>query len=182
MERLRQLVGEMLLYCFAVVVITGAFLAYFYSASGEQVAYDGSYAPLRGVMMSEAYSSALKLSFDAPGGLLIRQLHHSSAIVLLAGAVVWVVLGELRYVLAYVSLGLVVVAGISGYGAVDDLLSGTFLGKVPVVAWYGLHLATALALGAALVVSSRREAAERPRSPRLIALSIVLAALAIFWL
>ncbi|MFI7704217.1 hypothetical protein [Nonomuraea sp. NPDC049480] len=182
MERIRQLVGESLLYCFAVVVLTGGFLAFHYVPDGQEVAYGGSYAPLSGVPISAAYDSVLTISLDVPGGLSMRQLHHSSTVVLFLGSVVWAVLGRLRYTPALAVLGFVVLAGLGGYGSADDLLSGTFLGKVPVVVWYGLHLMTALAVGAALVVSSRREAAQRPRTPRFVALSIVLAALAILGL
>ncbi|GAA0388332.1 hypothetical protein Acor_53740 [Acrocarpospora corrugata] len=64
----------------------------------------------------------------------------------------------------------------------DDLLSGTALGRLPTPWWYGLHLLTALAVGTALIISSRREAAEHPRTLRLVALSLGLTALAIFWL
>jgi hypothetical protein len=102
--------------------------------------------------------------------------------VLFLGSMVWAMIGRLRYVLAPAVLGFVALGGIGGYGAVDDLLYGTLLGKVPTVLLYGLHLAAALAVGAALVVSSRREAAQRPRTPGFVALSIGLAALAVFWL
>jgi quinol-cytochrome oxidoreductase complex cytochrome b subunit len=182
MERARQLVGEMLLYCFAVVALTGGFLAFYYVPDGREVFYNGSYTPLHGVPMSAAYHSALDLSFDVRGGLLMRQLHLESTVVLFLGTVVWVVLGRLRYSLALATLGFVVLGGIGGYGAADDLMFGTVLGRVPIVAWYGLHLAMALAVGAALVTASRRETAQRPRTLGFTALSIALAVLAIFWL
>lgn len=177
MERMRQLIGEMLVCFFAVLLLTGGFLAFFHVPSDEMIPYSGSYEPLRGTPMSDAYASALDISLDVRGGLLIRQLHHTSSILLVLGTILWALLGRFRY--AFVALGLGALAALSGYGTVDDLLSGTVLGKVPVPLWYGLHLLTALAVGAVLVVSSRREAARRPRTPALIALSIGLAVLAV---
>ncbi|GIH92769.1 hypothetical protein ACFFMN_06350 [Planobispora siamensis] len=159
MERARQLLGEMLVCCFVVVLLTGAFLAFFYTPSGELVAYDGSHEPLRGVALSAAYDSILDISLEVRGGSFMRNLHHSSSILLGSGVVVWLLLGRFRYASAVLGLG--ALAGISGYGAADDILSGTVLGEVPIPAWYGLHLLVAVAVGVVLVVSSRREAARR---------------------
>jgi quinol-cytochrome oxidoreductase complex cytochrome b subunit len=131
--------------------------------------------------MSAAYESALRISFDVRGGLLIRQLHHSSSILLVLGTVVWAMLGHFRYVPALLGLGLTLLAALAGYGSVDDLLSGTVLGKLPIVVWYGLHVLTALTLAATLVISSRREAARNPRTPGFVALSLALTALVFFW-
>ncbi|MFF3441142.1 hypothetical protein [Streptosporangium sp. NPDC002721] len=180
MERARQLVGEMLIHCFVIVLLTGGFLAFFFTPSGRIVAYDGLYGPLRGVPMSAAYDSLLKISFDVRGGLFVRGLHHHSAVLLGLGTVVWLMLGRFRYALAVLGLG--ALAGLSGYGATDDLLSGTFLGRLPVPLWYGLHLLTALAVGTTLVISSRREAAQRPRTLPFVALSFGLTLLVVFWL
>ncbi|MFG1706995.1 hypothetical protein ACFLIM_27755 [Nonomuraea sp. M3C6] len=181
MERARQLVGEMLIYCFVVVLLTGGFLAFFYAPDGEMVSYDGGYEPLRGVPMSAAYDSVLKISFDVRGGLLIRQLHHSSSVLLVLGTVVWALLGRFRYAPALLGLGLGLLGGLAGYGSADDLLSGTVLGKLPIVLWYGLHVLAALALAATLVISSHREAARHPRTPAFVALSLGLTALVFFW-
>ena len=49
--------------------------------------YDGSYVPLRGVSMSEAYASTLNISFDIKGGLIIRQIHHWSALMFIVALV-----------------------------------------------------------------------------------------------
>jgi hypothetical protein len=167
----------MLIYCFAVVLLTGGFLAFFYTPSGQTVYYDGSYTPLRGAPLSAAYTSTLKISFEVRGGLLMRQLHQSSSILLVAGTMIWALLGEFRYVFAMLGLGLGLLGGLSGYGAVDDLLTGMVLGKLPIPWWYGLHLLSALALGAILVISSRKEAARNPRTLPFVALSLSLTAL-----
>ncbi|MEV4528543.1 hypothetical protein [Streptosporangium sp. NPDC049304] len=180
MERVRQLVGEMLVYCFVAVLLSGGFLAFFYVPSGQTVIYSGPYEPLWGTPMSAAYNSLLNLSFDVRGGLFVRRLHHTSSVLLVLGTIFWVLLGRFRY--AFAALGLGLLAGLAGYGAADDLLSGTVLGKLPIPIWYGLHLLVAVAVGAVLVISSRKEAARQPRTPAFIALSIGLTVLVIFCL
>ncbi|MFC7381595.1 cytochrome b family protein [Sphaerisporangium rhizosphaerae] len=175
---MRQLMGDILVYCFVVVLLTGGFLAYYYEPGGGTVAYDGSYAPLQGAQMSDAYASVLKIRMDVRGGLLVRQLHHNSSVLLGLGVVAWILFGRFRY--GFAALGLGALTGLAGYASADDLLSGTFLAKVPIPVWYGLHLTAAATLGAVLVVSSRREAAQRPRTLGFVALSIGLTALAIY--
>ncbi|MGH3430616.1 MAG: cytochrome b, partial [Mycobacteriales bacterium] len=70
------LLGEIALYSFIVLLLTGTFLALFFDPSMREVVYQGSYMPLRGITMSQAYNSALDLSFDVRGGLIMRQMHH----------------------------------------------------------------------------------------------------------
>src|SRR6478752_977 len=70
MRLYKTLMSEMLVYCFVVVLLSGAFLAFFYTPS-DRVIYDGSYEPLRGVEMSAAYAAALTTRFEVRGGLLM---------------------------------------------------------------------------------------------------------------
>ncbi|MEV4554007.1 hypothetical protein [Nonomuraea wenchangensis] len=176
MDRARQLVGETLLYCFAFLLLTGAYLAYFYTPSGQMVPYAGAYEPLRGTMMTAAYDSILTMSFDEPAGLLARQSHTKVMMVFAVGAVVWALLGRVRYALAV--LGLIAVAGVAGHGAADEPM----LVDLPIPVWYGLHLAAALAVLVTLVVSARREAARQPRTLAFTALAVGLALLAVYGL
>src|SRR4051812_30859705 len=74
------LLGEIALYSFVVLLLTGTFLTFWFKPSMGEVTYTGTYAPLYGVRMSEAYASALNISFDVRGGLLIRQIHHWAAL------------------------------------------------------------------------------------------------------
>src|ERR671919_242660 len=82
------MIGELALYCFVVLVLTGIYLTFFFDASTNEVVYNGSYAPLRGVEMTEAYRSALELSFDVRAGLVMRQIHHWAALLFLAAIAV----------------------------------------------------------------------------------------------
>src|SRR3954451_23854672 len=78
------LLGEVALYSFIVLLLTGVFLTLWYTPSMAEVTYDGSYQLLRGLTMSQSYQSALNLSFDVRGGLLVRQIHHWAAALFLA--------------------------------------------------------------------------------------------------
>src|SRR5437588_5664991 len=53
------LLGEIALYSFIVLLITGIYLTLFFDPSMTDVTYQGVYQPLRGVPMSRAYESAL---------------------------------------------------------------------------------------------------------------------------
>jgi ubiquinol-cytochrome c reductase cytochrome b subunit len=128
------LLGEVALYSFVVLVATGVYLTLFFSPSLDHVVYHGSYAPLRGHEMSQAYRSVLDISFDVKAGLLIRQTHHWAANVFVAAIVLHVLRvfftgafrkpRELTYLLGLLMLMLALPEGYLGYSMVDDLLSG----------------------------------------------------------
>ena len=81
------MLGELAMYSFVLLILTGTFLAFFYVASPEQTTYSGSYAPLQGRSVSLAYDSVMRLSFDVRAGLVMRQTHHWSALVFMAAIV-----------------------------------------------------------------------------------------------
>ena len=70
------MLGEIAMYCFMVLLFTGTFLTFFFNPSMAQVVYHGSYAPLKGQVVSQAYASTLNLSFNVRAGLVMRQMHH----------------------------------------------------------------------------------------------------------
>ncbi|TDD44736.1 cytochrome bc complex cytochrome b subunit [Nonomuraea terrae] len=131
------LLGEIALYSFVILLLTGTFLTFWYKPSMMEVAYDGSYAPLRGVMMSEAYASSLEISFDVRGGLLIRQMHHWAALLFVAGMMVHALRvfftgayrkpREINWIIGVLLLTLALAEGLTGYSLPDDLLSGAGL-------------------------------------------------------
>jgi ubiquinol-cytochrome c reductase cytochrome b subunit len=131
------MLGELGLYCFVVLVLTGVYLTFFFDASTRAVAYDGSYEPLRGVEMTEAYRSALDLSFDVRAGLVMRQIHHWAALLFLATLAVHLARvfftgafrrpRELNWVIGCTLLILALLNGLFGYSLLDDQLSGTGL-------------------------------------------------------
>jgi ubiquinol-cytochrome c reductase cytochrome b subunit len=131
------LLGEIALYSFIILLLSGTYLTFFFDASMREVVYDGSYAPLRGVEMSAAYDSALALSFDVRGGLFMRQLHHWAALLFVASIVVHLLRifftgafrkpRETNWIIGVVMLVLALLMGVTGYSLPDDLLSGTGL-------------------------------------------------------
>ncbi len=46
------LLGEIALFCYVVLVATGVFLTFFFSADSRVTTYDGPYAPLAGAQVS----------------------------------------------------------------------------------------------------------------------------------
>src|SRR5437764_7363699 len=80
--------GEIALYSFVVLLVTGVYLAVFFDPSYQQVVYHGPYKPMRGQHMSAAYASALDLSWKWKAGLLMRQTHHWAADLFIASITV----------------------------------------------------------------------------------------------
>jgi ubiquinol-cytochrome c reductase cytochrome b subunit len=128
------MLGELALYAFVVLVGTGVFLGLFYEPSATEIAYAGPYAGLRGATVTRAYDSAMRISFDVPGGLLIRQTHHWAALVFIAAIVMHLLRvfftgafrkpRELNWMVGLTMLGLAILEGFAGYSLVDDLVSG----------------------------------------------------------
>jgi len=131
------MLGEIALYCFLVLVLTGTYLSFFFSPSAKEVVYNGSYVPLKGLHMSEAFNSTVRLSFDVRAGLVFRQMHHWAALIFTGAIVVHLCRvfftgafrrpREVNWVIGMTLLVLVMFNGFSGYSLPDDLLSGTGL-------------------------------------------------------
>ncbi len=131
------MLGEIALYSFIVLLLTGTFLTFFFDPSMARVDYQGSYIPLDGVNMSRAYASSLDISFDVRGGLLIRQIHHWAALVFVTAMIVHMSRifftgafrkpRELNWLIGLTLLMLGIIEGFAGYSLPDDLLSGTGL-------------------------------------------------------
>src|SRR6476659_4275153 len=65
------LLGEIALYSFIVLLLTGVYLTLFFDPSMAEVTYHGVYQPLNGIQMSRAYETALDISFEVRGGLFV---------------------------------------------------------------------------------------------------------------
>ncbi len=135
------LLGEIALYSFIVLVLTGTFLALFFDPSTTQTVYHGSYQALQGQDVSAAYASTLHISFDVTGGLLARQIHHWAALVFVAAITLHLLRivftgafrkpRDINYFIGVTLLALAILEGFAGYSLPDDLLSGIGLA----IAW-----------------------------------------------
>ena len=131
------LLGEIALYSFIILLLTGTFLTFFFKPSMSSVIYHGTYVRLDGVRMSEAYASTLNISFDVRGGLLMRQIHHWAADLFMAAIFVHMIRifftgayrkpRELNWLIGIVLFTLGMLEGLFGYSLPDDLLSGAGL-------------------------------------------------------
>ena len=147
------MLGEIALWSFVVLLLTGVFLTLWFTPSMGETTYDGTYEQLRGIQMSEAFASTLRISFDVRGGLLMRQMHHWAAMLFVASMMVHLLRvwftgafrkpRELNWVIGCLLLLLGTLEGFTGYSLPDDLLSGTgiraadgFIKATPVVGTY----------------------------------------------
>ncbi|RAJ43585.1 quinol-cytochrome oxidoreductase complex cytochrome b subunit [Kitasatospora sp. SolWspMP-SS2h] len=129
------MLGEICLYSFIIIILTGVYLTLFFKPSMAETVYHGSYLPLNGIRMSEAYASTMNISFEIRGGLLIRQIHHWAALVFVAAMLVHMMRvfftgafrkpREINWVFGFLLLVLGMFDGFFGYSLPDDLLSGT---------------------------------------------------------
>ncbi|GAA1348473.1 ubiquinol-cytochrome c reductase cytochrome b subunit [Falsarthrobacter nasiphocae] len=129
--------GEVALYSFVILLLSGTFLTFFFDPSMAETHYNGSFVQLKGVEMSVAYQSSLDISFDIRGGLFMRQVHHWAALMFVASVSVHMLRvfftgafrrpRELNWVVGGVLLVLAMAAGFTGYSLPDDLLSGNGL-------------------------------------------------------
>jgi ubiquinol-cytochrome c reductase cytochrome b subunit len=147
------MLGEIALWSFVVLLITGTFLTLWFKPSMGEVTYQGSYDELRGIKVSEEFDSTMHISFDVRGGLLVRQIHHWAANLFIAAMFVHMIRifctgafrkpRELNWSIGGSLLALGILEGFAGYSLPDDLLSGTglriaegMMQSVPVVGTY----------------------------------------------
>jgi ubiquinol-cytochrome c reductase cytochrome b subunit len=147
------LLGEVALYSFIILLLSGTYLTFWFDPSAREVIYEGSYEPLEGVQMSAAYASTLHISFEVRGGLLMRQIHHWAALIFMAAIVAHLMRvfftgafrkpREANWIIGVGLLTLGIVEGFLGYSLPDDLLSGTgiriaeaIIQAIPVVGSY----------------------------------------------
>jgi ubiquinol-cytochrome c reductase cytochrome b subunit len=146
------LLGEIALFSFIVLLLTGVFLTLFFEPAMTEVTYTGSYRPLQGTQMSAAYASTLDISFDVRGGLVMRQMHHWAALLFMASIVVHMMRifftgafrkpRELNWIIGTLLFWIGFLAGFTGYSIPDDGLSGT-----------GLRIASAIMLSIPVIGS-----------------------------
>jgi ubiquinol-cytochrome c reductase cytochrome b subunit len=147
------LLGEVALWSFVILLLTGTFLSLFFTPSMTEVTYHGSYVKLDGIKVSEAYASTLRISFDVRGGLLIRQIHHWAADLFMAALILHMLRifftgayrkpREINWLIGIGLFTLGLLEGLFGYSLPDDQLSGAglrvfegILQGIPIVGTY----------------------------------------------
>jgi ubiquinol-cytochrome c reductase cytochrome b subunit len=131
------MLGEIALWSFVILLLTGTFLALFFVPSAQEVVYHGSYVKLNGITMSQAYQSTLNISFDVRGGLLIRQIHHWAADLFVVAIIAHMLRifftgayrkpREVNWLIGITIFALALLEGLFGYSLPDDQLSGAGL-------------------------------------------------------
>src|SRR5699024_4975975 len=126
--------GEVALYSFVILLISGTFLTMVFDPSVEEHVYHGPAEPLQRMTMPRAHEPALGISCAHRGGLLFRQMHHWAALVFMVAVFVHMFRvfftgafrkpRELNWLVGFSLMVLGMVAGFSGYSLPDDVLSG----------------------------------------------------------
>jgi ubiquinol-cytochrome c reductase cytochrome b subunit len=147
------LLGEIALYSFIIALLTGVYLSLWYDPTMGETVYEGDFSMLRGIEMSRAYESTLYISSEVRGGLLMRQVHHWSAMLFIAATLVHMLRvfftgayrkpRELNWLIGIGLMAVSLIEGFAGYSLPDDLLSGTglrfvdgLLRSIPIVGGY----------------------------------------------
>jgi ubiquinol-cytochrome c reductase cytochrome b subunit len=147
------MLGEIALWSFVILLLTGTYLALFFVPSSNEIVYHGSYFKLNGIRMSEAYASTLRISFDIRGGLLMRQIHHWAANLFMVAIMAHMLRvfftgayrkpREVNWLIGIVLFTIGMLEGLFGYSLPDDQLSGAglrifegVLQGVPIVGTY----------------------------------------------
>jgi ubiquinol-cytochrome c reductase cytochrome b subunit len=148
------LLGEVALYAFVFLILSGTYLALFFTPDiGSHATYAGPFGELVGFSVTPAYDSALHLSSSVPAGLMVRQAHHWGALVFVVAIVAHLARTfftgafrkprEVIWMLGVLLLGAGILEGFAGYSLPDDLLSGM-----------GLAIAYGVALSVPLIGGS----------------------------
>ncbi|WP_430869060.1 cytochrome bc1 complex cytochrome b subunit [Demequina aurantiaca] len=147
------MLGEVALYSFVVLLISGVFLTAFFVPSMDLIIYDGTFPTMQGVEMSRAFASTLDTSFEIPGGLLMRQIHHWAALLFTASILIHMARvfftgafrkpREINWLVGFTLMIMSLAAGFTGYSLPDDVLSGNglriidgILKAIPIIGTY----------------------------------------------
>ncbi|MEF8822179.1 MAG: cytochrome bc complex cytochrome b subunit [Halovenus sp.] len=132
------LLGEVALFCFVLLVLSGMFLGFFYEPSISNVEYEGSVAEYQGEEMPESYVSVLNITYDVPFGMLLRRMHHWAAHLMVASMALHMLRvfftgayrnpRELNWVVGTALAGATMFAAYTGYALPFDEFASTAVG------------------------------------------------------
>lgn len=137
------MLGEIAVYSFVYLCLSGVFLSLFFDDSPGSTVYTGSFTAMRGEEVSSPYASVVRLSWDVRFGLVMRQSHHWAALIFLGAIVVHLLRvfftggfrkpRELNWMIGVTLVLLAMLNGFTGYDLPDDLLSDMGLNIVNAV-------------------------------------------------
>jgi len=144
------LLGEVTLFSFVILVLTGTFLGLLYRPGAADVTYQGIVAEYAGSSVPVAFASVLRITYDVPMGMFIRMVHHWGAYLFIAamGLHMFRVFfsgayrnpRELNWVVGSILLFLGLVEGFMGYALPFDEYGSTatgigfnLAGSIPVI-------------------------------------------------
>ncbi|MGB9986824.1 cytochrome b [Salarchaeum japonicum] len=78
------LLGEVSLFTFAILVLTGTFLGLIYTPSTTAVEYTGRVAAYAGTELPAAFASVLQITYGTRFGMTLRMVHHWAAFLFVA--------------------------------------------------------------------------------------------------
>ncbi|QLC33274.1 cytochrome bc complex cytochrome b subunit [Halarchaeum sp. CBA1220] len=78
------LLGEVTLFTFIILVLTGTFLGMLYRPGAAATTYEGILAEYAGTEVPLAFASVLRITYDVPMGMFIRMVHHWGAYLFVA--------------------------------------------------------------------------------------------------
>ncbi|MDY7083414.1 MAG: cytochrome bc complex cytochrome b subunit, partial [Halobacteria archaeon] len=132
------LLGEIALFCFVVLILTGTFLGFFFEPSTSKVEYQGSVAKFQGQELPESFVSVLQITYDVPYGMLLRRMHHWAAHLFVASIALHMLRvfftgayrnpREPNWVVGTALVVLAMVAGYTGYALPFDEFASTATG------------------------------------------------------
>ncbi|MFB6354229.1 MAG: cytochrome bc complex cytochrome b subunit [Halobacteriales archaeon] len=132
------LLGEVALFCFFVLVLTGMFLGFFFEPSSTDVAYQGSVAAYQGEDLPASFASVLHITYDVPYGMFLRRMHHWAAHLFVASVALHMLRvfftgayrnpREPNWVIGTFLMGLAVFAAYTGYALPFDEFAATATG------------------------------------------------------
>ena len=133
------MLGEVALYSFVVILLSGTFLTFFFQAvDGRRRTTTGSYVPLQGRRdVGGAWPRRWTSPSTSAAACSMRQIHHWAALLFVAAIGLHMLRifftgafrkpRELNWVIGFVLFILAMAEGFTGYSLPDDLLSGNGL-------------------------------------------------------
>ena len=132
------LLGEVSLFCFVILAVTGTVLGLLYVPAAQNVTYIGQVSEYAGTTVPQAFSSVLHITYDVRLGMYVRMLHHWASYVFVAAIGIHAMRiffsgayrnpREINWVIGTTLLAVAMIEGFLGYALPYDNFSQTATG------------------------------------------------------